>query len=170
MRSRPRRSPPGGAPRRVSGGVRDAVVPEAVDELDVELARLAAHEPASPGRTKTAAGAPLGSAIECRPRLRNRRVHVSRRVDLRADRRRRDGREDLEPRVVGRDEDDEHPVGAVLGRERDRGLVPVVTVGDQELARPKNASTPASSDAPESGPVDVDVGRRPAARASGDPS
>ena len=71
------------------------------------------------------------------------------------------GREDLEPRVVGRDEHDEHPIGPVLRGERDRGLVPVVAVGDQELPRPEERLHPlVALDAPEPGPVDVDIGLR----------
>ncbi len=51
-------------------------------------------------------------------------------------------REDLEPVLVGADEDDHHRIGAVFLAERDRRLVAMVTVGDQQLLTGESAGNP----------------------------
>ena len=150
---------PGGRASSRSGVYAMPAMAEAVDELDVELAGRAVDEPGTARRDEDAAGASLGSASSAARASATVGYGVARRVDVGPAGEDAVGREDLEPRVVGRDEHDEHPVGAVLRRERDRGLVAVVAVGDQELpSREERLDAVVVLDAPEPRSVDLEVG------------
>ena len=68
-------------------------------------------------------------------------------------------RKDRQPLLVRRDEHDHHPrarVGAVLFVERERGLVAMMTVGDQQL---QVGDVRPAADAPEAVAADLEVGR-----------
>ena len=95
-------------------------MPEAVDELDVELARRAADEPRLAARHEDGGGDSFRLAAERRQSV-FEADRLAGRVDVVPSREDAVGREDLEPGIAGRDEDDEHPIGSVLGREGERG-------------------------------------------------
>ena len=112
---------------------------EAVDELDVELARLSARQERGAARGsrlrpsgRTGSAARRASCLE-RRRNRRRRRRATASVAAAEDAMRR---EDLEPRVGGADEHDHHARALrrpLLVRVGERRLVAVVAVRDQEL-------------------------------------
>ena len=107
---------------------------EPVDELDVELPLEAAHESCRVLRDEHCQRVPGRPVIERCEGVLDGRKRVAGRVDVRPSCEDPVRRKDLEPGVGCRDEDRKQAVGAVLGRERDRGLVAVVAVRDEQLA------------------------------------
>ena len=126
------------------GGVGDPVVPERVDELDVEHAVGAVDDARAFARELGHLGAACAVALQV-PRLRKQAVRG----------------EDLEPGILRRDEHDEHLRARrrpFLGRERECGLVAVMAVRDQQLLVVEVSDERRIVEPPELGALDLEVG------------
>ena len=143
------------------GGVADAVVPEAVDELDVELARAAVDEPRTPFAVERRRRALVVLLPERGQGARDVGVVLSGKVDVGATGEDAVRREDLEAgirrsrratTIIRRS-----PACRLLG-VGDRRLVAMVPVGDQQLALREEAGQPVAVDPPETRALGLEVG------------
>jgi hypothetical protein len=145
--------------RRV-GRVADALAAEPVDQLRVELTRLAADEVCRVGTHEHGGRAVEGLRGECRERLVRRGERVAVEPDLRPTLEHAVRRQNREPRILRRHEHREQPVAPALLREGDGGLVAMVAVRDQKLrARERLRHPLVAVESPQARPGRLEIGR-----------